>query len=182
MKRILVIGDSWASAVVAGGGPDWVSLLGIPAALRQAVAGSTAAGWASNESGRLDLAAATQAEVVIISLAGNDAIRAMADGTVTIDEAVAMICSIQKVVSAVQKAETIVFLYADPFAGTRPETAFAVRILNLGIRIACPREVRFLETGSILKAEHFDGSDIHPNAAGHAEIAKAIRDLLEGTP
>jgi len=180
MVGCLVVGDSWSSAVVAGEGDHagWPLNLGIAGEMRQAVAGSTAAQWAADFDGRLTRAAQTQAETVILSLLGNDAFAALADGTVTPDEVIAGVTALRYVVETVRKGRTIVLLYADPFCGRDPRSAIACPLLNSAICGALPAGVETFDTRSVLRPEHFDGRDIHPNRAGHEAIAAGLRDML----
>ena len=176
----LVVGDSWSSAVVAGEGDrmGWPLMLGIATDMRQAVAGSTAAQWAADFDGRLTRAAQTPADLVILSLLGNDAFAALADGTVTPDEICAGIAALRRVVETVRKAHTIVLLYADPFVGRDIRSAIACPLLNAAICGALPEGVKTFDTRRVLLPEHFDGRDIHPNRAGHEAIATGLRDML----
>jgi lysophospholipase L1-like esterase len=176
----LVVGDSWSSAVVAGEGDrmGWPMMLGIADDLRQAIAGSTAAQWADNFDGRLTRAAQTSADVVIISLLGNDAFAAIADGTVTPDEVSAGVSALRRTVETVRKARTIVLLYADPFCGRDIRSAIACPLLNAAICGALPDGVETFDTRSVLLPHHFDGRDIHPNRAGHEAIAAGLADML----
>jgi lysophospholipase L1-like esterase len=176
----LVVGDSWSSAVVAGAGDrmGWPLMLGIADDMRQAVAGSTAAQWAADFDGRLTRAAQTSADVVILSLLGNDAFAALADGTVTPDEVSAGVSALRRMVETVRKARTIVLLYADPFGGKDVRSAIACPLLNAAICGALPKGVETFDSRTVLRPEHFDGRDIHPNRAGHEAIAEGLRDML----
>lgn len=176
----LIIGDSWSSAVVAGEGDrmGWPLALGIPDDMRQAVAGSTAAQWAEDFDGRLTRAAQTRADVVILSLIGNDAFAALADGIVTPEEVSAGLSALRRVVETVRKGRTIVILYADPFCGRDPRLAIACQLLNAAICGLLPDGVETFDTRTVLRPEHFDGRDIHPNRSGHESIATALREML----
>lgn len=180
MVGCLVVGDSWSSAVVAGEGDrvGWPLMLGIPDEMRQAVAGSTAAQWAGDFGGRMTRAAQAQADVVILSLLGNDAFAALSDGTVTPEEVSAGVASLRRVVETVRKSRTIVLLYADPFCGRDLRSAVACPLLNAAICSALPAGVETFDARTVLRPEHFDGSDIHPNRAGHEAIADGLRDML----
>jgi lysophospholipase L1-like esterase len=179
---VLALGDSWSSAVVAGEGDraGWPLMLGIPDEMRQGVAGSTAAQWAADFDGRLTKAAQTEADVVILSLLGNDAFAALADGSVTPDELVAGVTNLRRVVATVRKARTIVLLYADPFCGADIKYAVMCPLLNAAICAALPSGVETFDTRTVLRAEHFDGRDIHPNRVGHEAIAAGLRELIAG--
>lgn len=178
----LVVGDSWSAAREADTGRDagWPDIMGIPAELRQAVAGSTAAQWAADFEGRLSRAVNTSADVLVMSLLGNDAFAAIADGTVTTDEVVTGLQHLRAVVSRLLRQRTIVLLYADPFCGANPQTAMAVPMLNGAIRTALwGLPVVFADTGAWLKPEHFDARDIHPTRAGYAVIAAELGKMLQ---
>jgi len=179
--KLLVIGDSWSSAVVAGndnhGG--WPVLLGILADLRQAVAGSTAKQWAMDFEGRLSKAAATDADVAILSLLGNDVFAALGDGIITPAEISDGITNFRSVVERVRKKRTIVILYTDPFFGRDKRFAYICPLLNATIRLSCPSGVEFFDTSLVLRPEHFDGVDIHPNLKGHEAIAAGLKKVLE---
>jgi lysophospholipase L1-like esterase len=171
--KTLVIGDSWASAIVAGepqnGG--WPTMLGISSDRNQAVAGSTAIQWACNFENRLQKSIDMEADLAIVSLLGNDTISAISDGNVSITEVSNGLQNLRSVISKVKKNRTIVFLYADPFCGNDPRTALVLPILNTIISYACPSGVETLDLSKILSKEHFDGVDIHPNRLGHEKIA-----------
>lgn len=179
--RVLVVGDSWASAVVAGGGEDWATLLGIPEELQQAVPGSTAAQWAADFEGRLTRAAQTPADAVVVSLVGNDFISAMGDNSVSEDELLRMCQALETVVEKVRKRQTLVLLYADPYCDKDPRVREACVALNAAILSVCRRTpgVMLLDTGNVLRPEHFDGVDIHPNAQGQKAIAGQVAALLQ---
>jgi lysophospholipase L1-like esterase len=180
MKRVLVVGDSWSSAVVAGEGDraGWPLILGIPDDMRQAVSGSTAAQWSADFDGRLTKATQTPADVVIISLLGNDAFAALADGVATPQEIIAGVKALQHVIETVRKPRTIVLLYADPFCGSDIRKAIACSLLNVAIGTAVPDGVEALDLRTVLGSQHFDGVDIHPTRAGHEAIAAAVEVLM----
>jgi lysophospholipase L1-like esterase len=182
MKNVLVIGDSWSSAVVAGEGDraGWPLILGIPDDMRQAVSGSTAAQWAANFDGRLTKAANTPADVVILSLLGNDAFAALADGVATPQEIMAGVSALRHVIETVRKSRTIVLLYADPFCGSDIRKAVACSLLDMAIVSALPDGVEKLDLRTVLGPQHFDGVDIHTNKAGHEAIAAAVEAAVRG--
>jgi lysophospholipase L1-like esterase len=177
---IIVFGDSWSSEVVAGLGDrlGWSYMLGIPDEMRQGVAGSTAAQWAADFEGRLTKVVQTPADVVILSLLGNDAFAALADGVATPQEIVAGVAALRHVIETVRKPRTIVLLYADPFCGSDIRKAIACSLLNVAIGTAVPDGVEILDLRTVLGPQHFDGVDIHPNKAGHEAIARRIAELI----
>ena len=180
LDNCMTVGDSWASGVVAGSGCGWPLLLGIPDALRQAVSGSTAQQWAMDFDGRLTRAARTQADVVVISLLGNDAMAAMTDGAVTVRDVADGLKHLRCVIEEVRKPRTIVMLYADPFVGLQTRFAVAVQMLNVAICSQLPPGVETFDTRTVLRHEHFDARDIHPNADGHVAIARALGAMIGG--
>ena len=176
----LVIGDSWSSAVVAGEGDraGWPLILGIPDDLRQAVSGSTAAQWAGDFEGRLTRASQTRADVAIISLLGNDAFAAVADGRVTSEEVDQGVAALRAVITSAGKKRTIVLLYTDPSGGEDKRSAVVCSLLNAAIRGALPPRAEYFDTQSVLRPEHFNWPDIHPNKEGHQAIAAGLREML----
>lgn len=184
-SRILVIGDSYSSALEAGSRLDrgWPHFLGIPPANRQAVAGSTAEQWANDHEQRLSFAMRTNADVVILSLLGNDAFAVMADNVLTAPEISTSLLCLRRVVTALKNngsRRIVVLLYPDPFCGLRPEFEVAVPILNGAIRAACIGVgVQFFDLSLIMDAGDFDGRDIHPVQTGHEKIADNLATLLE---
>ena len=135
--KTMTIGDSWSSAIEADTGNDagWPDMMQIDH--RQAISGSTAAEWAGNKEGRLDKAIETDADVLILSLLGNDFRRAIQDGSISIAEITACFQDMRKVVRAAKKKRTIVILYADPFCGSNQLAALGVEIINMTIIQAC---------------------------------------------
>ena len=182
--RILVIGDSWASAIAGDTGINrgWPEIMNIDSDCRQAVAGSTAFQWASDFEGRLTRAKDTQTDTVIISLLGNDTIQALADGVITPAEIYGGFSSFRKVIDTVSRKNVIIILYSDPFLGKRSDVAMSVPILNNTIRSACfGSTIKLLDTSKFLvKEEHFNGSDIHPTRLAHAVIAEELGKLVNG--
>jgi lysophospholipase L1-like esterase len=187
MAKILIIGDSWASAYVATETGDidrdgWPKLLGIPDEMRQGIAGSTAAQWAADFGGNLTRAIQTEADVVIISLLGNDAFAVINSGQTSLPavfgEIAAGVDNFRKVVESVRKPRTIVIQYTDPFSGNNPMSAVACPLLDAFIKGEVPDGVEVFDTRTVLKPEHFNGHDIHPNMAGHQAIADKLRQLL----
>lgn len=179
--RVLVIGDSWASAREADTGRDagWPVIMGVEKELRQGVSGSTAAQWATNHEGWLERAMLTEAECVVVSLLGNDARAAAVDGHVTAEEIADGLRDMRTVVASMLRPLTIVLLYAPPFCGPKALARVGVPLLNGAIRVACHGlPVVFADTGEWLTNLHFDGRDIHPTRAGHCVIAQRMELLL----
>jgi lysophospholipase L1-like esterase len=183
--KILVIGDSYSAAREADTGLDrgWPEALGIDVGYRQAVSGSTAQQWAANLGNRLSTAQATQSDIVIMSLLGNDAFAALATGGVDPAKAAAGLAHLEQVFNAVKRKRTIVLLYPDPFSGVNKEFRVGTPILNAAVRYACGPDsgsigAEFLDLGTVLKPEHFNGTDIHPTIEGHKVLAAALAKLL----
>ena len=177
---LLVIGDSWASAHEADTENQyagWPEILGVDPALRQAIAGSTAAQWAADFDGRLTRAIQTPSDAVFISIGGNDVgeLRGFADAS-------RAIFNIRKVVGSFAVRPTCVMLYANPFPGN-PEAENAVCMLNNAIHYACRgMKVLFLNSNKVLLPEHFlrrNPRDIHPTRAGWSLVAEAIGAMLK---
>jgi len=174
---VLVVGDSWASAVEGDTGLDrgWPSIMDIPIEYRQAIAGSTAEEWAANKDDRLSKAMETKTDTVIISLMGNDARAAYADGKVTSDEVSRALVAMRAVVKKVSRGRNaFVLLYADPFSGNDPSHKLILPVLNGAIRMASFGYAQPLDLGDVLGPKDFDGKDIHPTRAGHEVMAEYI--------
>ena len=181
-KLVLIIGDSYASAYEGDTGIErggWPVMMNIPVSHRHGISGSTADEWNSNVGGRLEAAKTTAANIVIISLMGNDARAAISDGQVTPDEISNALSDMRKVVKVMLRPLTIVLLYPDPFSGKNLQSRVAVPLLNGAIKSACAEiPVVFADTGLWLKPEHFGGIDIHPNIAGHKVIAEEMLKII----
>jgi len=177
--KVLTVGDSWSSAIESDTGKDegWPDIMEVD--YRQAIAGSTAEQWVAGKDGILNKAAETKADVVILSLLGNDARKAMADGDVSLAELSYGILNLNFVVRKVQKERTIILLYADPFCGADKQIHRQVTLLNHIIMASCAGlGVEYFYSQRFLTEDHFDGKDIHPNRAGHEVIAKKMTEFL----
>ena len=179
--KLLVVGDSYAAAV--GAKPNWLDLLEVPTALRRGRPGSTAQQWAKSSNDWLVQAQSIYVDMILISLLGNDATAAAIDNDVKADEVITGIESVMQVAAALERPWTGVFLYADPFFGKNRFTKRSIPLVNRALRIvyASFPKVHFIDLGKILGPECFDGVNIHPNAAGHAAIAAAVRAQLPDT-
>ena len=180
--RILVIGDSWASAREADTGRDlgWSVCMNLPDGMRQGVSGSTAEQWSVDFDGRLTRAQGTKADTVIISLFGNDARGFISDRMITVPEIAAGLRHMRIVMNAMLRPLTIVLLYADPFSGTNDLSSITIPLINGIIRRACRGlSVVYADIGMWLTRDHFDGRDIYPTRLGHAVIASRLRDLID---
>lgn len=189
---ILIVGDSHAACYLPHGGPDsWIvaDVLQVPASNRLAVSGSTAAQWAADHRGWLAAACANPAPVVWISLGGNDAAAAAADGRVDPAEIRAAASNYLHAVRALARGRRLVIAtaYADPYQGARPDVAAGVLLLDSAVRLLTARACqdmgvpfRVLEEPEILDATDYDGSgDLHPGIAGYHKMALRLRALIE---
>lgn len=181
MKRIAVVGDSWAAGyddTFARDMGGWAAVLGIPDYLRMAVSGSTARQWASDFGGRLSAACAVQKDCTVVFLGGNDVFRAMDDGKIEPAEIVALFNDIGFVVRRLSdSAPVIVGLYSNPYPGD-VKAAVAVKLLNFCIKEACPAGTHFIECAEFLG--HGDtGPGIHPTPSGYGKIAEEVQHLAE---
>ena len=108
MTNILVIGDSWASALESDTGLQrgWPFFAGVPEYLRQGFSGSTATQWANDTGACLSKAVAASRGVgsVVISLYGNDARHFADDGEITIHEVLDSIQALRKVVCSFSRS------------------------------------------------------------------------------
>ena len=184
MKRILVVGDSWAAGyddTLKRDTDGFAGVLGIEAYLRQAVSGSTATQWASDFNGRLTAALETPCDAVAVFLGGNDAFAAIQDGKITTDEVFAYLSAASKVFKALadRHPRLIVGLYANPFPMDMWARA-ATAILNGSIRACAPAGTRFVECDKFLLPEDLGtGMPPHPTPSGYGKIAEEIQHLAE---
>lgn len=191
IPQILIVGDSHAACRLPHSATDsWIiaDRLEVPTANRLAVSGSTAAQWAADTHAWTSVARANRAPVVWLSLGGNDAVAALADGVVTPEEIRAARSNYCAVVRAIASGRSLVIAtaYADPYAGYRPDVAVGILQLNSAIRMETARACNalgvpyvVLEEPEILGACHYDGSgDLHPNAEGYHRIAAEIIALI----
>lgn len=181
MKKILVVGDSWSSAREEDTGMDagWPAMLGVPYYLRQAVAGSTAGDWSRDFSGRLTLALETPCDCVVMSLLGNDALAAISDGKITLEEVTTALSAYRQVVYRLmlQHREVFVLLYANPFRGSLTK-AVGVSLLNAAIMKSSPDGTKFIMTEDVLDDMDFMGG-IHPVKAGWEKVGRLILRCTE---
>lgn len=180
--KILAVGDSWASAVEGDTGMDrgWPEVMGIPEHCRQGISGSTAYEWAQNKDERLSRAMEANADIIFLSLMGNDARHAYEDGKVTSDEVSRALTSMRDVVKMLSgRSRVIAFLYADPFAGKDLIYKYGLPMLNAGIRAATFLRAECIDLGDVLGPEHFDGKDIHPTRVGHEVMAEYLKGIVE---
>lgn len=147
--------------------------------------GSTAQEWAIDKDGLLSKVISSDAEIAVGSLGGNDLFAALADGNVSFFERIAMMGALYAVLSKISENKKVVFmLYPDPFVGTRADAIEAQKQLTTALNLivsAVNKEkenVIVLDLSTVLNSSHFDCVDIHPNADGYKEMAKAITELV----
>ena len=181
MNNVLVIGDSWSSAIESDTGLNqgWPTILNIDQNLKQALAGSTAQQWRSDFDGRLTKAIQTPADTVIMSIMGNDLIGLISSGNISFASMSVAFTSMQYVTQHFyNRNKLIVILYSDPFCGNRPDVKIAVPIMNAAIVNACPKSTVFLHSSDFLTLDDFNGSDIHPKKSGHVKIASELQKII----
>jgi len=153
-----------------------------------AVSGSTAVQWSTDISKQISVCGAP-ADVAVGSLLGNDALAAMADGKITPREALPALAALALVLAQVATCKPVVLmLYPNPYMGVPdklPDAADKVRGLNElissiadVINLSGHNPVMLLDLGTVLRPEHFDGTDIHPNEAGYRAMAAAVMDVI----
>jgi lysophospholipase L1-like esterase len=180
--KIITIGDSWSSAICATpqgelNAHGWPQLLG-PTCTAIGVPGSTVAQWMTNFGNRLVLAKQFKADVLIMSLLGNDAMNFAKKG-LTFNWATNQI-NLAKIINIVKKPRTIVLTYADPFNGSNKNVAALLTHINQTIRasVATVQGVEIFETGTVLTPGMFLPPDMHPNIQGHVALARQFKNLL----
>jgi len=155
-----------------------------------ALSGSTAVQWAGDIDGRLSDVCESPADIAVGSLGGNDVFAALADGKVTLDETLRSMAALAIVLSRIAHTKPVLLmLYPNPYMGVpdkHPEAAEGVRRLNAAIGCVADvinasignHPVMPLDLGTVLRPEHFDGVDIHPNEAGYQAMAAAVMDVI----
>ena len=190
---IVLFGDSYTAGRIPHTQTDGAfrAALGGIVISDYALSGSTAQQWAADHEERLTNVCESVANVAVGSLLGNDAFAAMADGKITLDEALPSLAALALVLSRISREMPVVLmLYPNPYMGVptaNPEAAQGVRRLNAAIgavaqvvnaaTTGCP--VMLLDLGTVLSAEHFDGLDIHPNEAGYQAMGAAVMDIID---
>ena len=150
--EVLVVGDSWASAVEGDTKKDagWPDILGVDPEYQQGVGGTTAYQWSHDHNGMLTKARETECDTLIVSLMGNDARAALSDGKVTHDEVLTALGSMRNVLNWLCRKRTFVILYADPFSGKNTQSRAGIPILNAAIRFVVQGDAHFIDLGEIL--------------------------------
>jgi lysophospholipase L1-like esterase len=187
---IVLFGDSYTAGRVAGTNRDgaFAAALGVCVRRDYALSGSTAIDWSIDVGGRLTGVCQADASVAVGSLIGNDAIAAMADGQVTAGEALNALVALAMVLYRIaREMPVLLMLYPDPYQGANRQAAEGVRRMNAAVTTVVQAvngmassngPVMALDLGRVLGPGHFDGADIHPNEAGYAAMAAAVKDTL----
>jgi lysophospholipase L1-like esterase len=180
--KIITIGDSWSSAICATPNGElnehgWPQLLGANC-ISGAVNGSTVTQWMTNFGNRLVTAKQFNADVLIMSLLGNDAMNRFKKG-LTIDWDLEQ-TNLAKIINIVKKPRTIVMTYSDPFNGSNPKVAALLTQINQTIRnaVATVQGVEVFETSTVLTPDMFLPPDMHPNINGHVALAAHFKTML----
>lgn len=189
---IVLFGDSYTAGRIPHTQTDGAFRKALLGVYRDyALSGSTAVQWAGDIDGRLTGVCDAPANIAVGSLLGNDAFAALADGQITLDEALPSLAALALVLSRISREmPVLLMLYPNPFMGVpavHPEAEQGVQRLNAAISAvaqvvnsATPCGlVMLLNLGTVLRPEHFDGLDIHPNEAGYQAMGAAVLDLIE---
>jgi len=182
-SNILIVGDSYAKPRVAGAsgtntddGDQSKSYPALLAIVSQGVSGTTAQQWQADEGGMLSKARATTADVLIMSLLGNDAFLAASSGNPMIAamDIIADLAALTSVVKTLGRKRNLVILYPDPFNGSNEEYVVGLPVLNGLIRDVWGRSGlahEIVDLREITAPGDFNGVDIHMTASGHAKVA-----------
>lgn len=187
MTNIVLFGDSYANGHAPDGSTGHLAAaLGVPTYNRLARSGSTAQQWAADQDGMLAAVVCHDARVAVGALGGNDAFAAAADGVVTLEERVQALAALFYVLMRLwSKERVILMVYPDPFFGARPDAAAGhaelARAISAvaGLANYITGGIKLLDLAGVLRPEHFDGQDIHPNPEGYRAIAGAVREMLQ---
>ena len=185
---IVLFGDSYTAGRIPHTQTDGAfgKALYVPAYCDFAKSGSTAQQWAADCNDWLSSVVSSSADIAVGSLGGNDAFAAMSDGIVTDAEKVAALSSLFHVLMRLRRKRVILMLYPDPFCGARPDAAAGHRQLIAAIRAVADlansinENITLLDLSHVLRPEHFDGVDIHPNEAGYRAMAEAVMGVIAG--
>lgn len=178
-----MVDQAWAAVI---GGDSWAGMLQnrnpVPEHLKCGVGGSTAREWAHTKPWMLAKMLQTGASVFVLSLGGNDMIKAAADEVITVREMVTVGFDLYRVYKKLAENFNygLVLLYADPAQGRDPASAKGVaRIRRVIESVAAvfPRIYTY-DTDDVLGPEDFDVSKdpIHPTPAGIQKLYAALLD------
>lgn len=188
--NVYVIGDSWSSGWNSDTNQDhqgWAQMLNIPAERNLAIAGSTAQEWATKYADKIK--SIPEDAVVILSLGGNDMIKALSDGRIDPIEIINIgksITDVFDILSSVNPSKVIVIRYENPFA-CRPDvdavlgiyySFLAIQLEILQERYKDSKEREVISPYVDLYADCFSNGDIHPNANGYKLIAEAVEAVI----
>jgi lysophospholipase L1-like esterase len=180
--KIITIGDSWSSAICATPNGElnehgWPQLLG-PSCIAGAVPGSTVIQWVTNFGNRMAMANQIKADVLIMSLLGNDALN-LFKGGLPINWKLEQ-KNLAKIIAVAKKPRTIVMTYTDPLNGSDPKIAALMLQINQTIRAAAAtvKGVEVFETSTVLTPDMFLPPDMHPNIKGHVALAAHFKTML----
>jgi lysophospholipase L1-like esterase len=168
--EVLCIGDSWLR-VSAGGGRAFPELSGF---INHGISGSTAKSWARDEGKRVTKALMQPSDVVVVSLGGNDAIRAYNDKKITLFDAIGIIWDINEVISKFIGRRVILIMYTYP-----PMESVVSRVNKVMRTVGFLNRVETLDTSAFLDESCFEAGNIHPNQKGHFKIAASLEDMLK---
>lgn len=190
---IVLFGDSYTAGRIPHTQTDGAFRKALGDCVRRdyALSGSTAVEWSMDIGGRLTSVCQSDANVAVGSLLGNDAFAAIADGQITAGEALSALSALTLTLYRIAREMPVVLmLYPNPFMGvfsTHPDSAVGVMRMNTAITTVAQSingttnagPILLIDLGTVLRQEHFDGIDIHPNEAGYAAMAQAVRDVLD---
>lgn len=186
---IVLFGDSYTAGRIPHTQTDGAlrTALGLPLYADLARSGSTAQQWADDCNDWVAEVVMSSADIAVGSLGGNDAFAAIADGMITDVERITAAASLFHVLMRLRrKTRVILMLYPDPFCGRRIDAIQMHRDLILSITAvgalahSINGNITLLDLGTVLRPEHFDGVDIHPNEAGYQAMAEAVLALIDG--
>ena len=182
--NLVLFGDSYTAGRIPHTGDDGAlrDALGIAAYMDFSKSGSTAQQWAGDLECRLSNVVCSSANIAVGSLGGNDLFGILADGNVNKLECIIASAALFYVLMRISDMKHIILmLYPDPYQGKRQEAAPILQEFNKNILEVITlvnqiqgNKVHVLDLSNVLKNEHFDGVDIHPNLGGYMEMSKAI--------
>ncbi len=185
---IVLFGDSYTAGRLPHSQQDGAfrEALAVPLYADHSKSGSTAQQWAADFEDRLSAVISSCADVAVGSLGGNDVFAALADGIIQPAERITAAAALFHCLMRLRrKTRIILMLYPDPFAGRRLDATALHRDLVMSISSVAALansitgNISLLDLSTVLRPEHFDGTDIHPNAAGYQAMAAAVTDLID---
>jgi len=190
IENVLVMGDSWASAVESDTGEQyggWPKLLKVPKGQRLGIPGSTAHDWYTNKQNCLqevlDRIEAGGIDLVFISLLGND-FRGLLESPleVFIDKTATAMGELGMLVSTIAGSgvHVVSMTYMNPY----PDDPIAERMVGL-LNDAVERVSKMcFSTEWALSGvkEPFAKGDFHPTKEGHKAIALHLLSMMNLLP